>query len=242
MIVELAKWGVTQPSDLQWLTLPPNSNVQQAKELLKQLGQLDTQGQLTVLGEQSQHLGMDPRLSRILLRAKEMSLAHLNTALFLLPIIEEPAQSIKSKDVSYHLSLLLDGKYPKSNYYHQRAHRLAKILLVNEDKELASPTYVGEVLVNGFPDRLAMAKGNSGQFQLSNGHGVQVDELENLAQSDYLVVVDLLKGVNNRSQVLLGASLTLSSLLDSCSDLLSEVEYVDWDEKMVACLPNNGLN
>lgn len=127
--------------------------------------------------------------------------------------------------------MLLDGKYPKSNYYHQRAHRLAKILLVNEDKELASPTYVGEVLVNGFPDRLAMAKGNSGQFQLSNGHGVQVDELENLAQSDYLVVVDLLKGVNNRSQVLLGASLTLSSLLDSCSDLLSEVEYVDWDEK-----------
>ncbi|MUL02289.1 ATP-dependent helicase HrpB [Aliivibrio fischeri] len=231
LIVELAKWGVTQPSDLEWLTLPPNSNVQQAKELLKQLGQLDTQGQLTVFGEQSQHLGMDPRLSTILLRAKEMSLAHLNTALFLLPIIEDPAKSIKSKDVSYHLSLLLDGKYPKSNYYHQRAHRLAKMLLVNEDKELASPNCVGEVLVNGFPDRLAMAKGDSGQFQLSNGHGVQVDELENLAQSDYLVVVDLLKGVNNRSQVLLGASLTLPSLLDSCSDLLSEVEYVDWDEK-----------
>lgn len=231
LILELSKWGVTNPLDLQWLTPPPSANSEQARFLLCQLGFIDQQGQLTSLGEQSQLLGLDPRLAAVVLQAKKHSVAHLHTALYLLPIIEESAKSISSKDLSFHLSLLLDGKYPKQHYYQQRVQRLASFLSVKEDVKQVSIDLISEVLVVGFPDRIAMAKGEIGQFQLANGHGVQLDEVESIAQSDYLVVVDLLKGNQNRSYVFLAASLSKTSLIGAVSHLIIENEYVDWDEK-----------
>ncbi|GLR76848.1 ATP-dependent helicase HrpB [Aliivibrio sifiae] len=239
LVLELSKWGVTNPLDLQWLTPPPNANTEQARSLLCQLGFIDLQGQLTALGEQSQRLGLEPRLAAIILQAQQHSIEHLHTALYLLPIIEEPAKSISSKDLSFHLSLLVDGKYPKQAYYQQRIQRLAKLLSVKEEAKLASIDIIGEVLAVGFPERLAMAKGSIGQFQLANGHGVQMDEIESIAQSDYLVVVDLLKGNQNRSYVFLAASLSKSSLMDVASHLITESEYVDWDEKSSRMVAEN---
>ncbi|WP_375321203.1 ATP-dependent helicase HrpB [Aliivibrio logei] len=239
LVLELTKWGVTNPLDLQWLTPPPTANTEQARSLLCQLGFIDLQGQLTALGEQSQRLGLEPRLAAIILQAQQHSIEYLHTALYLLPIIEEPAKSISSKDLSFHLSLLIDGKYPKQAYYQQRIQRLAKLLSVKEEAKLASIDIIGEVLAVGFPERLAMAKGSIGQFQLANGHGVQMDEIESIAQSDYLVVVDLLKGNQNRSYVFLAASLSKSSLMNAASHLITENEYVDWDEKSSRMVAEN---
>ena len=232
LILELSTWGVSNPLDLQWLTPPPNANIQQARSLLCQLEFIDKQGQLTTFGEQSRQLGLEPRLAAIALQAQKHSIEHLHTALYLLPLIEEPAKAISSKDLSFHLSLLLAGKYPKQAYYLQRVQRLAKLLSIKENIRKVSLDLIGDILVYGFPDRLAMEKGSIGQFQLANGHGVQLDELESIAQSDYLVVVDLLKGYQNRSYVFLAASLSKSSLMKNASHLIVEHEYVDWDEKL----------
>ncbi|MGF1804104.1 ATP-dependent helicase HrpB, partial [Aliivibrio sifiae] len=84
LVLELSKWGVTNPLDLQWLTPPPNANTEQARSLLCQLGFIDLQGQLTALGEQSQRLGLEPRLAAIILQAQQHSIEHLHTALYLL--------------------------------------------------------------------------------------------------------------------------------------------------------------
>ncbi len=231
LVLELTKWGVINPLDLQWLTPPPDGNIQQARSLLSQLNLIDKQGQLSILGEKSQQLNIEPRLAAALLQASTQSASHLQTALFMLPIIEEPAKSVQSKDLSFHLSLFLEGRYPKQTEYQQRVQRLARALSVKTDIDQVSIDLIGEVLALGFPDRLAIAKGTLGQFQLSNGHGVQVDEIESIAQSDYLVVVDLLKGSQNRSYVFLAASLSKSSLFSAVSHLMIEKEYVDWDEK-----------
>lgn len=231
LVLELAKWGVMDPQSLQWLTPPPNANIQQARSLLSQLGLIDKHGQLSVVGEKSQQLAIEPRLATVLLQASTQSTAHLQTALYVLPIIEEAAKSISSKDLSHHLSLFLDGRYPKQSYYQQRVQRLASSLSIKSDQTLVSVDLIGEVLAAGFPDRLAMAKGELGQFQLANGHGVQVDEVESIAQSDYLVVVDLLKGSQHRSYVFLAAPLSKASLIHASSHLITEEEHVDWDEK-----------
>ncbi len=232
LVLELVKWGVANPQDLQWLSPPPNANIQQAKSLLLQLGLIDKQGQLTELGEASQQFSIEPRLAVILLQAKSQSTAHLQTALHLLPIIEDAAKSVCSKDLSVHLSLLLEGKYPKQNNYQQRIEQLAAILSTKANSKQVMLQLVGEVLVAGFPDRLAAAKGNLGQFQLANGHGAQIDEIEQLAQNDYLVVVDLLKGSQSRSYIFLAAPLSKLSLMTVAAHLITEEEYLDWDDKL----------
>lgn len=231
LIVELTKWGVTDPLDLMWLTPPPDSNMNQGKELLCLLGLIDQQGKLTLKGEQAQRLGIEPRLATVLLQAKALSNEHLQTALHILPIIEESAKSIKSNDLSLHLSVFIDGKYPKQHYYQQRVSRLAKLMEVDVDLHNVSLALIGETLACGFPDRIAIEKGAVGHFQLSNGHGVQIDEIESIAQSEHLVVVDLLKGMQNRSQVFLAASLSRTSLNTVCASCIFDVEHVDWDEK-----------
>ena len=136
LILELSTWGVSNPLDLQWLTPPPNANIQQARSLLCQLEFIDKQGQLTTFGEQSRQLGLEPRLAAIALQAQKHSIEHLHTALYLLPLIEEPAKAISSKDLSFHLSLLLAGKYPKQAYYLQRVQRLAKLLSIKENIQI----------------------------------------------------------------------------------------------------------
>ena len=62
--MEVLQWGTSQVDELSWLDLPPAPHLQQAKQLLIQLGLLNPQGQLTKLATQSQTLGIEPQLRR----------------------------------------------------------------------------------------------------------------------------------------------------------------------------------
>ncbi|MCV6613776.1 MAG: helicase-related protein, partial [Cellvibrionaceae bacterium] len=62
LVMECAAWGVTEPEQLNWLTPPPHTAWQQAKQLLVALGLLSKTGQLREAGRRVQALGCPPRL------------------------------------------------------------------------------------------------------------------------------------------------------------------------------------
>lgn len=70
MCLELAQWGVHEPQELKWLTLPPESHFSRAQSLLQQLDLLDEKGRLSELGEQAMRFGSEPRLAKMLLSAQ----------------------------------------------------------------------------------------------------------------------------------------------------------------------------
>ncbi|MFW6079232.1 MAG: ATP-dependent helicase HrpB, partial [Gemmatimonadota bacterium] len=73
--LELAAWGVDDPSELRWLDPPPASAYAQAAELLRWLGALDEDDEITDHGRAMAELGMHPRLAHMALRGAELGLA-----------------------------------------------------------------------------------------------------------------------------------------------------------------------
>lgn len=69
LVLELALWGVTDPSQLRWLDPPPRAAWAQAVELLQALGVLETTGALTTAGRRLARLPVHPRLAQMLMTA-----------------------------------------------------------------------------------------------------------------------------------------------------------------------------
>ncbi|MCR8844638.1 ATP-dependent helicase HrpB [Paenibacillus sp. SC116] len=71
LALELAAWG-TDVDSLMWLTSPPIAALQQAEQLLGQLGALDTDSSITHHGRQMALSGLHPRLAHMLLKAIQL--------------------------------------------------------------------------------------------------------------------------------------------------------------------------
>lgn len=86
LALELALWGVRDPTDLGWLQPPPRPAWEQAIALLKRLEALDAAGHITRLGRAMTGLPLHPRLAALLLGAP----AHLTgTAVDLCALLSE---------------------------------------------------------------------------------------------------------------------------------------------------------
>jgi ATP-dependent helicase HrpB len=70
-LLTLAAWGERDVYDFPWLTLPPIAAVENAKALLTRLGSLDTQGNVTAMGQRMLALPLHPRLARLMIAAAE---------------------------------------------------------------------------------------------------------------------------------------------------------------------------
>ncbi|MEP6764455.1 MAG: ATP-dependent helicase HrpB [Gemmatimonadaceae bacterium] len=81
LALALADAGVSNPSDLRWLDAPPAGALQQACELLTQLGALNESGRITTHGQQIAALPTHPRLAHLLIRANEHGEAKLGATL-----------------------------------------------------------------------------------------------------------------------------------------------------------------
>jgi ATP-dependent helicase HrpB len=69
LALELALWGARDPETLPWLDPPPRSRLGAARDLLGQLGALDSQGLPTETGRAMARLPLHPRLACLVLRA-----------------------------------------------------------------------------------------------------------------------------------------------------------------------------
>ncbi|WP_462322626.1 ATP-dependent RNA helicase, partial [Halochromatium sp.] len=69
LVLELALWGVTDPSQLRWLDPPPSAAWAQAVELLQGLQVLEASGAITPAGRGVAALPVHPRLGRMLTAA-----------------------------------------------------------------------------------------------------------------------------------------------------------------------------
>ncbi|MCX5956010.1 MAG: helicase-related protein [Cyanobacteria bacterium] len=70
IVLQLAEWGDALGEDLPWIDPPPRTALQEARELLEQLGALDGGGRITPAGRTMAGLGLSPRLAHLLLRAQ----------------------------------------------------------------------------------------------------------------------------------------------------------------------------
>ena len=76
LVLDLAKWGIIDPSQLTWMTPPPKGAWLSSQDVLHQLEALDN-GKITAHGSNMHALPCHPRLAHMLLKAEEEGLAGL---------------------------------------------------------------------------------------------------------------------------------------------------------------------
>ncbi|PSV57703.1 ATP-dependent helicase HrpB [Photobacterium sp. GB-3] len=242
LAMELVQWGCHDPAELQWLDIPPAIALQQSRELLVQLGAIDTRGQQTERGKLIQGLGVDPRHAAILAFALERYRAQqdetiLSTAAMLVALLEDPPRGGDNPDLGFQLHLLESQKLAKSGHYCQRAKQTRQKLYQHLDDKPKSTSlivnnlWLGALLAAGFPDRIAMTRNYDGRYQLANGQGVILDVDQNLASEHTLVVADVVKTRQGDSRVFSAVSADLAQLQLMHPQLFTKKDWLDWDDK-----------
>ena len=87
LVLDLAVWGVTDPSALAWLDPPPQGAWESARRLLMDLDALNQNGTATPMGRAMARFPLHPRLGRLLLRAADSG--HLRLGADLAALLSE---------------------------------------------------------------------------------------------------------------------------------------------------------
>lgn len=205
VVLELACWGVASPSELLWVTPPPEGAWQSGQALLKQLGALDAQYKLTPLGSRCAKWPVEPRMAVMLERAAELRALPLACGLAAL------LEGREAADRSLHAALTLRFNQPKRFPSWQReALRLAKRAGVALDKVALEP--LGLLLALAFPERIGQQL-SPGKFRLANGKTATLPLNDALAHQPYLVAVALNNALGEEARIVSAEPLTLAALL-----------------------------
>jgi len=251
LVLELAAWGVSDPAELSWLDPPPAAAYAQARALLMELGALDPEGRIRTQGRQMAALGLHPRLSHMLLRARGLALGDL--ACEVAAILGErdflsAASPGRDSDLRSRLEALREYRPHGPSEFHgmrvdtaslgriRRTATLLKSRLKCGRNEAGGPAEAGTVLSLAYPDRIAVRRpGEAPRFQLTNGLGAYFAAPEPLSAESYLAVAEL-DGVQREAMIFLAAALSFEALFEQYKDRIADHESVEWDRRRQAVL------
>ncbi|MBB3182733.1 ATP-dependent helicase HrpB [Halomonas fontilapidosi] len=181
---ELARWGISEPNQLAWVTPPPAAALAAGRDLLRRLRLLDAAHHLTALGRAATRWPTHPRLAAMLERSRELEACPLACALVALL---EGRDLDGEKDLERALQARL--KTPQAHRQWQRdAERLARLAGVN--LEVVSLAPLGELLALAYPERVAQRL-EPGRFRLAGGGLATLPDSHPLAHAELLVAVEL---------------------------------------------------
>ncbi len=196
LALDLATWGVTDPSALAWLDRPPQGAWEGARRLLMDLDALKPDGTATPLGRAMARFPLHPRLGRMLLRAADSG--HLRLGADLAALLSErdfvlrecggdiprrgasPFQACPQSgaDISERLSMLQRWRKEKEAPTGADPWALRSVERAAEQlRELAAPAagravgkdrsdVVSSLLLHAYPDRIAQRRAEGGDRYL----------------------------------------------------------------------------
>lgn len=220
--LELLHWGCQDVSQLNWLDCPPASALSAAQDLLRRLGAIDDNGQLTMMGRSMAALGCEPRLAAMLCAAAKHGEDALATAALLAAIIEEPP---RGGQIDLH-----DWLSRPQAHWQRRARQLQQRLpqragSVNSD-------LAGWLLALAYPDRIAQQRGQDGRYLLANGMGAAMAQDEALSRAPWLVAMSLLQNASGPdARILLALPVDIDQLVKQSPHCVTEQTAVEWDEE-----------
>lgn len=251
LALELAAWGVKDPSKLTWLDAPPAAAWESGVRLLKDLGALDRSGSVTPQGRAMARLPLHPRLSRLMVRAGELGCLRLGADLA--AILSERdifrqsgAERVHNeRDVSERLDML--RRWRRGTETSEAANpqalrtveRTAKQLLSLVPGKPAAADSVGDetdlisrLLLCAYPDRICKRREDGGGcFVLVQGRGVRLSPDSGLGTSLYLIAVNLDAGEKTEGFVHVAAPVTEELIRSECPDRIETVRRVEWDAR-----------
>ncbi len=233
LALDLAAWGVHDPSALSWLTPPPPGAFSQAQDLLRRLDALDEHGRITPEGKAMAALPLHPRLAHLVHRGKE--LGHGGLACDTAALLAERDILIGTRDPDVRMRLdAVISRERGARVNHaalQRVKAAARQIrgLARADDKTGRSDDAGILVALAYPDRIAQRRGD-GRYRLSGGGGAFVDPTDALAAQDFLAVADL-DGAARDARIYLAAPLTRAEIEDAFDADIVDTDSVTWDNR-----------
>jgi ATP-dependent helicase HrpB len=239
--LEVAAWG-TDVAELALLDQPTSASWSRALDTLRELGALAADGTITAHGRQVADLPVHPRLGHLVLRGLELGLGGLACEVAAVLGDRDPLVVDRDRpaaDLTLRLRVLRGERAPAGvrlrpgarPRFRREAERLARLAgTVLEAR--ANVDHVGMLVALGWPDRVALARGERrGAYLLAGGRGALVDERDPLAAEPWLAVASVDRG-EREARVFLAAPVSPAELREVAPErvaLRAEVAWVDGD-------------
>ncbi len=228
LVLNLAKWGVTDPASLQFLDTPPDASIASARQRLEKLGALDAGGAITPLGQQIASLPMDPVAGAAVLFGAKAGQALDAAKLVLLQ--QERGLGGRSEDLIQRMQRW-DGdrgiKAEASRKLAQRWAKAAERLVAGKSVAHLNPALF---LAFAQAENIARRRGQSGEHWLSaGGRGYQLDPASPLARADWLVVADA-QGQAKGARIVAAAQLSAQDIEQHLTHLIEARTAARWNE------------
>ncbi|MEM8618890.1 MAG: ATP-dependent helicase HrpB [Actinomycetota bacterium] len=226
--LELAAWG-DRP---RFIDDPPAGALDQAGQLLADLGAVGDDGAITGLGRTMLDLPVHPRLARMIAGAQNYTACAVAALLDDRDIFGGRPED-RPADLALRLAVVA-GQHGFAG-----ADRNGVARIVDRTRDLVrraglhgtlddiDPDQTGALLLLAYPDRLAGQR-RPGQYQLRNGTGAWLPDDDSLAHEPFVVAADL-DGKRDRARIRLGAALEEADIINRHGDEIEARNTIRWD-------------
>ncbi len=238
LLLELACWGENEPERLAWLDPPTPSQLEQAGQLLRQLGALDQSGRPTKLGKRMVRMPLPPRLARLVTAAETdgaaalaCELAALLSERDLLP--RTAAVTITDCDLETRWRLLSERRpLPGAAAVRRVAADLRRLLGQSTTTTWpADPEQISRWLATAWPDRIARQREpGTDRYLLSDGRGAVLSSRSGVKWPSFLIAIEL-EQRGDQTQIVVASKIERSTLEEAFAERLQPQRQVYWEER-----------
>jgi ATP-dependent helicase HrpB len=235
LVLDLAQWGVSDPTTLAFLDSPPVPALKEARSLLRELGALDGDGRIAAEGKSLRALALPPRLARMIVDSHRLGAGR--QAAEIAAVLTERGLGGDSVDIDTRLDQFRRDRSQRASSARALAERWASQVARSEQGNATAPNNeeppsTGVMLAFAFPDRVARNRGN-GSFVLANGRGAAVDQASALARAPYIAVAEL-TGTAANGRILLAAPITPGEVERHFADQIESADEISFDRSALA--------
>jgi ATP-dependent helicase HrpB len=230
LVLDLAQWGVADPSALAFLDPPPAPALKEALGLLNELGALDADGRITAEGKSLRALALPPRLARMIVDSNRAGAGE--QAAEIAAILTERGLGGDSADLEVRLDQFRRDRSQRASSARSLAQRWAQQVASGEKPQGDEELSTGLMLAFAFPDRVAKNRGN-GSFVLANGRGAAVEQTSALARAPYIAVGEL-TGTAASGRILLAAPIAQDEIENHFAGQIESSEEISFDRGAMA--------
>lgn len=239
LALDLAVAGIVDPAELRWLDAPPAAALSQARKLLTELGAITVALHITSHGMEMASLGLHPRLSHMVLRARARGAGATGCAVAALlqeRDVFRRDSHLRDPDLRARVAAVIQddgmGNADVDRDALRRVREQSRVwreLLRIPNAERMDEHDTGVLLALAYPDRVAQRRPGEGErFLLRNGTGAELTDPGSLAASSFLVAAEL-DGRSPQARIYLAAPLGRASLDDLFADDIAQEDVVEWD-------------
>ena len=230
LLLDCAAWGVADPSALAWLDPPPTPALAEARASLLSIGALDGEGRLTPRGKVIRALPLPPQLARMVIDAVQRGAA--KNAAELAALLVERGLGGDTIDLTHRLEAFRRDRSRRADDMRKLAQGWAR-QAVSAGTERGDAVSLAALLALAYPDRIAKARGQAGQFILANGRGASLEPSDALARQTYLVIAEM-TGRAAATRILSAAPLDEAELDHIAGERIETREEISFDPQALA--------